>query len=808
MDEKTLTILEFPKILERLASYASFSASMDLARAIRPTTVLEEAQLWQAQVNEARLLLSINADVSIGGAHDVRPLVDLAAHGGVLTPSELLNIRGTLISARILARTFERLGDQFPRLCAIAAGLPVPAGLVDVISRAISERGEVLDSASIKLGNIRSELKIAHDRLMSKLTRLVNDSATAPMLQESLITQRNGRYVLPLRAEFKGRMKSIVHDQSASGATLFVEPLVIVEMNNRWRELQLAERDEERRILAEISNQVGEQAVEIARAVEILAELDLAFMRAKFAEDMRASEPVLLPFRNTAGKQHSGSTIRLYQARHPLLDPEKVVAIDVDLDEETFAVLITGPNTGGKTVTLKTVGLLALMAQSGLHIPAQSGSQISVFQTIYADIGDEQSIEQSLSTFSGHVKNLVSLLKYADHHSLVLLDELGAGTDPQEGSALARAVMAHLLERRITTLVATHYPELKAFAHSTPGVTNASVEFDLQTLRPTYHLTIGLPGRSNALAIAERLGLPAPIVAAARAMVNPDDLRAEDLLDEIHRQRDLARRAREAAEKAQRESEALRVELARRLDKIEDERRAVLEQARREAEGEAAALRLELDDVRRALGRAHQPVEALKSVDDQLQAVEEQTEQPIERKPHRLVKSPRRGALRLGEKVHLRSLKMDGIVSSLGENEIEVQLGALRVRARLADVLRVGEEEEAAAPVLPAAPQPRSPAAAETAQTKAGVAFSPSPGMELDLRGQRAEDALNALERYLESAYLAGLPFVRIIHGKGTGRLRQVVREALGQSPHVKNFEMGQDNEGGDGVTVARLHTD
>jgi DNA mismatch repair protein MutS2 len=791
MDEKTLTILEYLKILEKLADYASFSASMELARGLRPTTNLDEALLWQAQVSEARRLLSINADVSIGGAHDVRPLVDLAAHGGVLTPSELLSVRATLISARILAHTFERLGAQFPKLTAITSGLPVPAGLVDVIGRAISERGEVLDTASPRLGSIRAEVKVAHARLMSRLTRIVSDASTAPMLQEALITQRNGRYVLPLRAEFKGRMRSIIHDQSSSGATL----------------LQLAERDEERRILAEISDMIGAQAVEIARAVEILAELDLAFMRAKYAEDLHATEPVLLPFRKIpSGKHHPGSTILLYQARHPLIDPEMVVPIDVDLDEDTYTVLITGPNTGGKTVTLKTVGLLALMAQSGLHVPAQSGSQISIFHSIFADIGDEQSIEQSLSTFSGHIKNLVTILKHADHQSLVLLDELGAGTDPQEGSALARAVLSHLIERRITTLVATHYPELKAFAHSTPGVTNASVEFDLQTLRPTYHLTIGLPGRSNALAIAERLGLPVAIVESARATIDPNDLRAEDLLDEIHQQRDLARKARAAAENAQLEAESLRVSLASRLDKIEDERRAVLEKAHQEADAEAAGVRADLEEVRRALARARQPVEALKPVEEQLQVVEEQVEQPVVRKRHHLDKPTRRGPLRLGEKVRVRSLKMEGVVSSLGEEEAEVQLGALRVRARLSDLMRVGEEEVEPVPAATPTRQPTTTVTAPAVPTSAS--FSPSPGMELDLRGQRAEDALEALDRYIESAYLAGLPFVRIIHGKGTGRLRQVVREALKQSPHIKSFEMGQDNEGGDGVTVARLNVD
>ena len=816
MDEKTLVMLEFPKVLERLCAYASFSASFELGKALRPSNNLEEVLLWQAQTNEARQLLDINADISIGGAHDIRPLVDLAGHGGVLAPNELLDVKSTLVSARSLARTFERLAGQYPHLYALTLGLQPPVGLVDSISRAISERGDILDSASDELGRIRHDLKVAYDRLMGKLERIVNDPRMAPVLQETIITQRNGRYVVPLRADFKGRLRSIVHDQSASGATLFVEPLVVVELNNSLRELQLAERDEERRILTDLSREVGLHAGELVELVEELAALDLCLMRAKYAYDLHAAAPVLVPFRQekppaAVEKIHPGSTIRLFQARHPLLDPASVVPIDMDLDAETFSIVITGPNTGGKTVTLKTVGLFVLMAQSGMAIPAQSGSELSVFNSVYADIGDEQSIEQSLSTFSGHVTNLVHILKAADRTSIVLLDELGAGTDPQEGSALARAVLGFLLEQRITTLAATHYPELKAYAHATPGVINASVEFDLQTLRPTYHLTIGLPGRSNALAIAERLGLPEPIIAAARSTLHPDDLRAEDLLDEIHRQRDVARRARAEAEKAQREAEALRSGLARRLEAVEDERRAILERARREAGEEVAELRNELDDVRRQLARARQPLEAVRALDETLQGLAEETDKPVERKNIPVKKSAARQPLRLGEKIRLRSLKMVGVVTSLGENEIEVQIGALRVRARLADVQRMDEEEEELAPTAVTSPAVGGTAGqARTApvQGSGSSLFSPSPGIELDLRGQRAEDALDALDRYLESAFMAGLPYVRIIHGKGTGRLRQVVREALRNSPHVKKFESGQEAEGGDGVTVARLAVD
>ncbi len=794
MDEKTLLTLEFPKLLERLARYAAFSASAELARALRPTDDFDEVTRRLALTSEARRLLSINDTISVGGVSDIRALADLARRGGVLQPQELNDVKNTLISARSLARTFEKLTLSYPNLALIAANLTPPGGIVDGITRAISERGEIMDSASDRLAVIRRELRIAHERLMSRLERMVNDPKNAPMLQEAIITQRNGRYVLPLRSEYKGQMRSIVHDQSASGATVFVEPLVIVELNNRWHEMQLAERDEERRILAELSAQIGIHAGQIEALVASLAQLDFAFMCAKYADDLHAAEPLLVPFRKQAG--HPGSTVKLYHARHPLLDPQRVVPIDVDLDEQTFALVITGPNTGGKTVTLKTVGLMVMMAQSGLHIPAQSGSTLSLFSNVYADIGDEQSIEQSLSTFSGHISNIIRILGSADSTALVLLDELGAGTDPQEGAVLARALLEHLLNRRITCLVATHYPELKTYAHATTGVVNASMEFDVKSLRPTYHLTIGLPGRSNALLIAERLGLPKDIIESARAEIDPDSLQADNMLDEIHHQRDLARKARGAADRAKFESEKLRGELAARLEKVEDERLKILEEARSQAEEETAELRAEVEELRRALLRARQPLEVLKPIQERVETLQEAVEAPVQRQQRQESVS---GVLRLGEKVRVRSLHMDGVVTALGEGDAEVQIGVLRVRARLGDIQRGG---------VPETPPPVPAAKVKTEKKSRAVKdapFYPSPGMELDLRGQRAEDALDALDRYLESAYLAGLPFVRIIHGKGTGRLRQVVRETLQSHAHVKRWENGQDGEGGEGVTVVHL---
>jgi DNA mismatch repair protein MutS2 len=796
MNDKNLRTLEFYKVLDRLAGYAAFSLSSEMARSLRPSTDINQVQILLAQTTEARRLLSINYDLSIGGASDVRHLADLAAHGGVLEPQDLLEIKATLVSARTMARTFEKLGEDYPHLASIASELPSPFGLVDSITRSISDQGEILDTASEKLASVRHELAVSHERLISRLERIINDPKTIPMLQEALITQRDERYVIPLRAEFKGRVKSIVHDQSSSGATLFVEPLVVVELNNRWRELQLEERDEERRILTELSRQVGEYAGHIIRAVETLAALDLAFMRARYADDLRAVEPIIHPLLPQPGIKNPGAVIRLYQARHPLLDPEKVVPLDIDLDSQTYAMVITGPNTGGKTVTLKTVGLLVLMVETGLHIPVQSGSEICLFKSVYVDIGDEQSIEQSLSTFSGHIRNIVTILKQADQHSLVLLDELGAGTDPQEGASLARSILAYLLDKGIVTLIATHYPELKTYAHATPGVVNASVEFDLKTLRPTYHLTIGLPGRSNALAIAERLGLPQDIINSARSAINPDDLRAEDLLDEIHRQRDAAHQARSAAEKARSEAETLRKKISDELEKIEEERRLMLEKARLEVEKQVESLETEIQDIRRELIRARQPLEKIRQVEEQAGVLDDQIEKLAKQKSDSIVSKQK--PLQIGEHVKIKSLDMEGVVTNLDEEEVEIQVGVLRLRARYSEIKRKNDQDI----------KPTKHEQKKHAESQKRMLLPESPGMEIDLRGYCAEDALSLVESHLDSAYLAGLPFVRIIHGKGTGRLRQVIRQYVNNSPHVSKWEPGQENEGGDGVTIVKIKMD
>jgi DNA mismatch repair protein MutS2 len=791
MDSKTLNVLEYPKILGQLAGFCDFSASMDLARVLEPTSSFELATARIAETTEARKLLSMES-AGVGAAHDIRPQADLAARGGVLDPHALLDVKSTLISCRDLKKSFEKRAEEYPRLTQIVLGLPDTHGLVDSITRILSDRGEILDSASPKLGDIRRNLRIAQDRLMSRLQKYVTDSKTVSMLQEPIITMRDGRYVIPLRAEFKGKIKSIVHDQSSSGATLFVEPLPVVEANNEIRELQLAQRDEERRILAQVSALIGEHATELKYGVENLAALDLAFAKAKYAYELKASEPIIHELKVTGSKPSNLPTLKLIEARHPLLDPNNVVPIDIDPAPGTRAIVITGPNTGGKTVSLKTLGLLVVMAQSGLHIPAQSGSELPCFHSVWADIGDEQSIEQSLSTFSGHITNIIRIIKKIDHRSLVIFDELGSGTDPQEGAAIARAILSHLLDVGAMTLVATHYPELKTFAHGTDGVVNASLEFDIKTLRPTYKLTLGLPGRSNALLIAQKLGLPQAIIDSARAEINPLDLRADKLLDDIRKERNRTSREREKLEKARAKLEAQTRDLEKRLEKIEDERRETLAKARAEGELEVAVLKQNMESLKQQLKKAKQPLEAIKLIEEKLEKIEEKVEQPVERKSNQLSVSSHQ-SLRLGERVTVSTLNAEGVVTALGESDAEVQIGTVRMRARLSDLVRRQQTVD------------DKPKTVISQSSSTVHRQSSSPGMEVDLRGLMAEDALDKMERYLEQAFLSGLPFVRIIHGKGTGRLRQAVREALRSHEYVSKFEEGGSTEGGEGVTVAML---
>lgn len=792
MDKKHLNTLEFPQILARLAQHTSFSGGRELALALQPSSMLVEVERALQETREGRHLLDSDRAVSLGGVHDVRPLAQSALRGAILQPASLLNIQDTLRAGRRVRQTLDRMHHRVPMLADIAARIELCEGLADEINRCISDQAEVVDGASRKLSRVRREMRTAHERLLDRLNRIVTNARNATYLQEVLVTQRAGRYVIPIKAEFRSRIPGIVHDSSASGATLFIEPLSVVETGNRWRQLQIEEEKEVERILAELSAHVADLADELGWTVDALAELDLILAKSRYANALDATEPVLVPIKGRQTATHPGTTLDLRQARHPLLEPESVVPIDIHLGPDYFVLVITGPNTGGKTVSLKTVGLMVAMAQSGLHLPVAENSALSVFDGIYADIGDEQSIEQSLSTFSSHLTNIVRILDQATPRSVVLLDELGAGTDPVEGSALARALLSHQLARRCTTLVATHYSELKAFAHTTPGVENASMEFDLETLSPTYRLRVGLPGRSNAFAIAGQLGLPSEIIRQAQSLVSPEELETESLLTEIQQAHREAVVARDQVVQAQREAAEEHHRLASRLTTIEAERAAILGEARAQARGELKAVRAEIEELRAEMaGRLPSSTLGelwLAQARARLEEQEAAVAPPPPPPPPGETGLP--GEISEGDTVWVIGLGTTGQVAELSDDSAEVLVGSFRVRVAASDL------ERRASP----------PAESLEAQVTASQhSAAPPPALELDLRGQRVEESQPRVDKYLDDAFLAGMPFVRIIHGKGTGTLRQAVREQLRGHPLVKSFRSGEQGEGGTGVTVTYL---
>lgn len=792
MDSKSKATLELPSVLSKLAEFTSFSASRELALGLEPRPEYEPVARALRLTGEARYLLDLRSDVTLGGARDVRPQARRARRGGVLEPEELLDIQATLESARKLRRLLLDRDYDLPLLRQLAVGLEPLPELVEAIQSAVDERAAVKDQASQELARIRADLGTAQERLTARLQRLLNDARISGMLQEAIITQRDGRYVLPLKAEFKGKIKAVVHDQSSSGATLFIEPLEVVDANNRVRELELEERDEIHRILMELSQQVGAQEQSLTRTVELLADLDLTFAKARYGEKLGAVEPLVRPLEPREGGSSAETVYRLRRARHPLLDPDEVVPIDLDLDPGIRALVITGPNTGGKTVALKTAGLLTLMAQCGLHLPVESGSELSVFENVYADIGDEQSIEQSLSTFSAHVTNIIRILDGCGPTSLVVLDELGAGTDPQEGAALARSILDELIERGCTTLVATHYPELKMYAHQTEGVRNASVEFNLETLEPTYHLTIGLPGRSNALAIARRLGLQESILRRAFQGIAASEQEADDLLDEIRRERQQALAARERAQALEGQIQAQQEDLRRHLEGIDSERRAILARAREQAEMRIQELEEQAEELRSRIRRTKRSIEGFEEIEQTLGIMREQVSE-IEPEPMEPEVKGLDRPLKVGDRVHVRSLNSEGELIELSEREAEVQMGRIRLRAEVDDLIPVAR---------PGSRAKRAPA------PEGGHIPSDRPRqaqLEFDLRGRSAEEALVELDRRLDAAFLAEQPVLRVIHGKGAGVLREVIRDALSNNPYVRSYRSGEPQEGGSGVTIVRL---
>ncbi len=783
MEEKDLQTLEFFKILEKLASYTSFEGSRELALSLRPSPDEKEVELRLRETAEAISLLQEKADFSIAGASDIRLFLSRASKFQMLLPQELLTIKATILAAVGLRRAIARYAGKAPLLSAKARGIEDYTWLAREISRVVSEQGDILDDASPELKCIRQELRETRDLLLNRLNEIITSPSVAPFIQEPIVTERHGRFVIPVKAQFKNRIPGLIHDISASGVTVFMEPLEVVEIGNRYRELQLLEEEEIRKILLRLTRLIAEEEPYLRRSAEIMAEIDLAFAKARYAVATNSVIPKLVPWKGPVFKDsfvHPGSTLCLKRARHPLLDPRKVVPVDIYLTDDYFILVITGPNTGGKTVTLKTAGLLTLMAQAGLAIPAQEGSSLSVFRGIYADIGDEQSIEQSLSTFSSHMGNIVRILNRADSRSLVILDELGAGTDPVEGAALARALLAHLRGKSITTLVATHISELKAYAYATPGVENASMEFDPETLAPTYTLKIGLPGQSNALVIASRLGLDPEIIRQAKDFLPPQRLEAETLLAQIQEAYRQAKEMEEEARKALEKAKQWEEEVRQKLEELERERHRILEEARRQAQEEIERIRAELARLK-AIAEVQRTPDTVKEVLQEIEKLEERVPPPPPPLPS--------GPISVGDYVWVHGLNSFGEVIALMEGEAVVLVDNWRVRVPLSRL----EKRQSVRLNIP--------------QAETVVVPRPSnvPG-EINLRGMKVEEALFHLDNYLDQAFLAGLERVKIVHGKGTGALRQALWDYLAEHPLVASFYHAHPSEGGEGVTIVKFN--
>ncbi len=781
MDERSLEILEFPAIRARLAELTSFGPARRLAEALLPSPDPVVVARGLDETDQARALRVERPEVGIGGAVDIGPAIERAARGGRLEPSQFLAIGETLDAA---ARVATQLADdRRPLLRDLARRLHGLPALRATLARSFDPAGELLDTASPRLGSLRAAVRVAYERLRRRLDQLVA-SELGSALQEPIVTLRNGRYVVPIRAEARSRVRGIVHDASSSGQTLFVEPLVIVELGNAWREAQAAEAEEVERILDELSALVGAHAPLLRETLDALATLDFWLAKARLAELLDAVRP----------DPSDDGTLGLRSARHPGLGAA-AVPIDVRLGGEFQALVITGPNTGGKTVALRTIGLLALMHQAGLHVPAAVGSRLPVFRDVCADIGDEQSIAQSLSTFSGHLRRIIGILERAGPGTLVLLDELGAGTDPTEGAALAQAILDHLLAAGALVAASTHSAALKVYAHTTPGVRNAAVEFDLETLRPTYRLSIGLPGASQAFAIAERLGLDPAIVSAARSRLTDDERAFEATLARIRETEREVAAALDAARRAEeRAAEALRAaEEERRRAKAE--REALLAATRTEAEALVERLRSELAAARRALERETLTVPR---IDEQIA----RAEAVLADLPAGSKATDPAATWRVGDWARSRRGDWEGRIVAFDRSHRRVRLeaGGKRISAAVADLVPAGPSDSSRP--TPTARRARDAVSTATTPSRLGLDRARRVASSLDLRGARVEDAVALLERYIEDASLAGLHEVTIVHGVGTGALRDVVRATAADHPLVAAVRGGS---AGEGVTILTL---
>ena len=791
MNEKALKSLEYYKIIQMLTEKASSPLGKELCRDLLPSVDLAQIQLMQAQTRDALSRLFQKGSISFGSVKDVRGSLKRLEIGSTLGIIELLSICSLLENtSRVKAYSRNERGDHTTdSLDEMFEQLSPLTPLSTEIRRCILSEDEISDSASPGLLKIRRSMKIANDRIHTQLTSLVNGGARN-YLQDAVITMRNGRYCIPVKAEYKGQVPGMIHDQSSTGSTLFIEPMAIVKLNNDIRELELQEQKEIEAVLAELSNQTAAYTDQIRDDLEIMVQLDFIFARASLAMDMNGTEPIF----NTEHK------IRLKQARHPLIPRKKAVPIDLRLGDDFDLLVVTGPNTGGKTVSLKTAGLLTLMGQAGLHIPAMDRSQLSIFHQVYADIGDEQSIEQSLSTFSSHMTNVVSFLKEADSDSLVLFDELGAGTDPTEGAALAISILSYLHEKGIRTMATTHYSELKVYALSTPGVENACCEFNVETLRPTYRLLIGVPGKSNAFAISSKLGLPDFIIEKAKQQISEQDESFEDVLTSLENSRVTIENERAQIETYKEQIEALKKQLETKQERLDERRDKILKNANEEARRILAETKEYADQTMKLFHKFQKDHVDTAAVEKERQNIRARMNKAdnalsIKAAPKDPKKKLSAKDLSLGDMVRILSMNLTGTISSRPDSKgfLFVQTGIIRSKVHISDLELVDE------PVI------SSSALQKTGAGKIRMSKSSSVSTEINLLGKTVDEAIAILDKYLDDAYLAHLNQVRVVHGKGTGALRKGVHDYLRRNKRVASYRLGEFGEGDAGVTIVEF---
>ncbi len=788
MNDKALNTLEYYKIIDMLCSHATSATGRELCRNLKPSTDLAEIQLAQQQTSDALTRIFQKGSLSFAGTHNLGASFKRLEIGGTLSIEELLRVASLLEVAK-RARTYSRSEREDVKPDSLdeffSAIEPLPS-LLGEIRRCILSEDEIADDASAALKNIRRSIKNTNEKIRSQMNDMLNSSRNH--LQDAVITMRGGRYCLPVKAEAKSQVPGMIHDQSSTGSTIFIEPMAVVKLNNDLRELHMKEQEEIEVILASLSNLAAESVPYLKSNYEILTKLDFIFAKGSLARQYNGSAPVF-------NQEHR---IRIRKGRHPLLDNRKVVPIDIHLGDEFHLLIVTGPNTGGKTVSLKTVGLFTLMGQAGLHIPANDRSELSVFEDVFADIGDEQSIEQNLSTFSSHMTNIITILKNVSENSLVLFDELCAGTDPTEGAALAISILSKLHSFGVRTMATTHYSELKVFALSTPGVENACCEFSVETLSPTYRLLIGIPGKSNAFAISGKLGLPPEIIEDARSRMTEQDENLEDLISDLETSRITMEKERLEAEQYRQETEALKRRMEEKQERLDSQREKIIRQANEEAHAILREAKEVADQTIKNFHKYGQGAATARDMEQERSKLRNkmnslEKDMSMKQKEPANHKVPKK--LRIGDSVKVLSMNLKGTVHTLpnDKGDLYVQMGILRSLVNIRDLVLLEE------------PSPFSNKKKSTGTGKIKMSKSASVSTEINLIGKTTDEAIALLDKYLDDAYLAHMPSVRIVHGKGTGALRKAVHGHLKRLKYVKSFRLGEFGEGDSGVTIAEF---